>query len=118
MAKKDYNQQFWENRNAWLYELARDARLSANAVRIGLIIGTFVSADNRETVKPGYAWLMKAAGINSKTTIASAIRQLIEFRYLDAMRRQRMNTAYSLPFDGETCWKRGFENPQSPENGL
>jgi len=118
MSRKDYNQQFWENRNAWLYELARDARLSANAVRIGLLIGTFVSADRRESVKPGYAWLMKASGINSKTTISNAIHALIGHGYLDAMKRQRMNTAYSLPFDGCDCWAKRSENPQSPENGL
>ena len=104
MAEKDYNQQFWENRNAWLYALARDVRLSSNAVRIGLLIGTFVSAMTREEVKPGYEWLMKASGINSKTTISKALDQLVTFEYLHARRRQRMTTAYSLPFLGSAPW--------------
>lgn len=116
--QEKYNRTYWENRNAWLYAIARDTRLSANAVRIALLIGTFVQAWSREEVRPGIEWIRKTAGIGSKTTVVKAVRELLELQYLRAIKLRRLNTMYALPFDGMEPWSPPSKNPQSTETVL
>jgi hypothetical protein len=103
-----YPKQFWTNRNHWLFLLARDENLSAVAVRVGLLFGTFFKPDTAsrqgETLKPGYDWLMKSACLGSRTTLSKALRELEENGFLVAEKRYHANTVYRLPFDGESEW--------------
>ena len=104
-----YPKQFWTNRNHWLFMLARDEKLSANAVRVGLLFGTFFKPDtagkNGEALKPGYDWLMRSACLGSRTTLSKALRELEDNGFLLAEKRFHANTVYRLPFDGEGEWK-------------
>lgn len=110
-AADPYKILFWKNRNQWLYALARDKNLKPISVRVALLFGTFIVPDAREAVSPGYDWLMRNAHIGSRSTLASALDELVKHGYLDVMRRSHNPNRYSLPFDGDTAW----ENPQSTE---
>jgi hypothetical protein len=97
---------FARNRVEWFYRLARDARINASAVRVGLVIGTFLNEDRNE-VRPSYSWLMEAACIKNKSTLSNALTQLEKTEYLviDRFGGQCRN-AYGFPFDDETLWSK------------
>lgn len=99
-----YLKTFWQNRNEWLYKLARDKNLGANAVRVGVIFGTFFNPDCREKLRPGYEWLMNASNIGSKSTMAKALKELITNGYLVVEKNHHETTSYRLPFNGEAMW--------------
>ncbi len=109
-----YKITFWKNRNQWLYELARDKNLKPISVRVALLFGTFIVPDVREEVAPGYNWLLKNANIGSRSTLSSALDELVKNGYLDVRRMSHNPNRYSLPFDGEHEWRKS----QSTEIGL
>lgn len=102
-APDPYVIQFWKNRNHWLYELARDARLKPVSVRIGLLFGTFFGPD-REYLMPGYDWLMKNGHVKSRTTLSQALKELEDTGYLLMERNWHSRNSYRLPFDGDLAW--------------
>ena len=108
-AADPYKILFWKNRNQWLYELARDKNLKPVSVRVALLFGTFIVPDVREYVSPGYVWLMKNGNIGSRSTLSSALDELVKNGYLEVTRRSHNPNRYCLPFDGEGEWKK----PQS-----
>lgn len=105
-AADPYKILFWKNRNQWLYELARDKNLKPISVRVALLFGTFIMPDVRESVAPGYEWLMKNAHIGSRSTLSSALKELEKFGYLDLMRQSHNANRYYLPFDGDSTWEK------------
>lgn len=110
----DYAERYNRNRVSWLYALARSEKVSANAVRVGLLFATFFNVDEREILKPSYTWLMNASHIKSRTSLSRALRELEAAGFLEIDRMHRYNNQYRMPFDGETVWTE----PLSPESGL
>lgn len=105
MDKEKYASVWWQNRNRWLYELARDARLKPASVRVALLFGTFLMPESREYVSPGYDWLMKHGHIKSRSTLSSSLEELRLCGYLEMDKNFHHNTTYRFPFDGEAEWK-------------
>lgn len=103
----DYAERYNRNRVEYLYRLAREPRLSAVAVRVGLLFATFTNADDREEVRPKYDWLMSAAHIRSRTTLSKALKELETEGYLETRKYVGFATFYSLPFDGDEEWSPG-----------
>ena len=94
------------NRVQWLYELARCQEIDSNAVRVGLVIGTFLNEDRVE-IRPGYGWLMKTCRIRSRTTLSKALKALKAQGFLEIDNfggDQRL--LFAFPFDGEKPWSR------------
>lgn len=89
----------------WLYQLPRRKGLSASAVRVGLLFGTFLQSDDREEVSPGYDWIMTNAHLSSRTTVSKALAELEKDGMLCVERTHRYRNHYHLPFDGEEEWK-------------
>lgn len=99
----DYVATWNRNRVSWLYALARSEKLGAAAVRVGLLFGTFLQADERESVKPSYDWLCDNAHM-SRATLAKAIKELKAAGFLDVTTYHAEGNHYSMPFDGESEW--------------
>jgi hypothetical protein len=100
----DYEDVYNRNRVTWLYEAARSPKLSAPAVRVGLLFATFMNAGKgRERVRPKYEWLMGNAHM-SRGTLAKALKELEDAGFLMIERYRRQCSYYSLPFDGEALW--------------
>lgn len=110
----DYAATYNRNRVTWLYEVARSPKLGANAVRIGLLFATFFQPEDREELKPSYEWIMGAAHIKSRSTVARALKELEDAGFLEIERYHRYQSHYWMPFDGEALWSP----PLSPKNGL
>ena len=102
----NYNDQYNWNRVEWLYQLARSKKLDATAVRVGLLFATFLNAEDRETVRPSYEWIMENARIRSRTTLSRALKALEDEGFLVIARMRRYRSEYSMPFDCEAHWKR------------
>lgn len=100
----DYAEQWNRNRVDWLYRLARAENLGSNAVRVGLLFGTFLQPEEREEVRPGYDWLMKNARLRGRATLAKALAELETAGYIVIHRMHRYRSAYSMPFDGNGPW--------------
>lgn len=102
----DYAERFNRNRVQWLYELAREKSIGPNAVRVGLLFGTFFQADEREEVRPSYDWIMENAHIGNRSTVAKALKELEKAGFIEIARLHRYRSSYSFPFDGENDWVR------------
>lgn len=100
----DYNEIFNRNRIEWLYQAARSPKLSASAVRVGLLFATFVQPESRELLTPGYRWIMDNAHI-SKATLSKALKELEFEGFLTIERVASYRSHYSLPFNGDAVWK-------------
>lgn len=101
----DYAALYNRNRVTWLYEAPRSKELSAEAVRVGLLFATFCQED-REEVSPSYEWIMEKACIRSRSTLSKALKQLDAAGFLRIERMHRYRNHYSMPFDGDSVWKR------------
>lgn len=99
----DYQELWSRNRVEWLYQLARCPDIGAPAVRVGLLFGTFFRAEDRESLRPGYDWLMKNAHM-SRATVAKAIKELEAAGFLVVDRIHRYRSTYYMPFDGDAVW--------------
>ena len=100
----DYDDVYNRNRVTWLYEAARSPKLSAPAVRVGLLFATFMNpSKGRERVRPKYEWLMEYARI-SRPTLAKALKELEAAGFLVIERYRRQCSYYSMPFDGDAVW--------------
>lgn len=100
----DYSATYNRNRVTWLYEAARSPKLSASAVRVGLLFATFFNADTRETVNPSYEWLMENAHM-SRATLAKALKELEAAGFIQIHRLHRYRSQYEMPFNGDEPWK-------------
>lgn len=108
----DYAAQFNQNRVSWLYAAARSPKLSASAVRVGLLFATFIQPEDRESVSPSYEWLMENARLKSRSSLSKALKELEDAGFLLIHRFHRYRNQYELPFDGDSPWTL------SPKNGL
>lgn len=97
-----YAEIYNRNRIKWLYEIAR-SDVSAKAVKVGLLFATFLQPEDREEVRPGYAWIMRNARV-SRGTLARCIKELEEKGYLHVHRIDSYRSWYAMPFEGETEW--------------
>ena len=102
----DYAATYNRNRGNWLYELARDGKVSATGVRVGLLFATFFVAESREEVGPSYEWIMESAHVANRNSVSKAIKQLESAGFLLVYRMHRYRNRYSMPFDGEKDWNR------------
>lgn len=102
----DYKELWSWNRVEWLYQLARSKKLGASAVRVGLLFGTFMQAEDREEVRPSYEWIMENARV-SRPTLAKALAELEAANFICIERFHRYRSAYSMPFDGHRKWAVG-----------
>lgn len=101
----EYAELWNRNRVDWLYRLARSERLGSNAVRVGLLFGTFLQPEEREEVRPSYEWLMENARLKHRATLAKALRELEAAGFIRIARFHRYRSTYSMPFDGESIWR-------------
>lgn len=100
----NYDDVYNRNRVTWLYAAARHPKLSAAAVRVGLLFATFMNpSKGRERVRPKYEWLMENAHM-SRPTLAKALHELEASGFLEIERYRRQCSYYSMPFDGEALW--------------
>lgn len=99
----DYVATWNRNRVDWLYSLARSKKLGAPAVRVGLLFGTFLQPDTRETVHPSYDWLCQNAYI-SRGTLSKALKELKSAGFLAVDTYHAEGSYYSMPFDGDAVW--------------
>jgi DNA-binding transcriptional ArsR family regulator len=103
----DYEAIYSRNRVTWLYEAARSPKLSASAVRVGLVFATFMNpSTGRERVRPKYEWLMKAAHM-SRATLAKSLKELEDAGFIEVVRYRRSGNYYTMPFDGTALWRPG-----------
>ena len=109
-----YTKQWNENRVDWLYQLARCGEISAAAVRVGLLFGTFLQPEDRESVHPKYQWLVDNAHM-SRSTVSKALDELEGAGFLEVERFHAEANHYSMPFDGEGEWQRKRTKPYSPK---
>lgn len=103
----DYADIWNRNRVDWLYRLARAENLGSNAVRVGLLFGTFLQPEEREEVRPSYEWLMANARLKHRSTLAKALRELEAAGFICIHRLHRYRSTYSMPFDGDAVWRPG-----------
>lgn len=101
----DYNEIYKRNRIEWMYQAARSPKLSATAVRVGLLFATFVQPEIRETLNPGYKWIMENARIKSRPTLTSALVELEDAGFLKIERFASYRSHYSMPFTGDELWE-------------
>ena len=107
----DYVDQWNRNRVEWLYQLPRSG-VSSAAVHVGLLFATFFQPEEREILKPGYDWIMKAAGM-CRGTVAKALAELEREGFLEIDRMHRYRNEYRMPFDGDDPWVRRPQNVAS-----
>jgi hypothetical protein len=100
----NYEDVYNRNRVTWLYEAARHPKLSAHAVRVGLLFATFMNpSKGRERVRPKFEWLEAHAHM-SRPTLVKALKELEREGFIEIERYRRQCNYYSMPFDGEAVW--------------
>lgn len=106
----DYSEIYNRNRIEWMYQAARSPKLGATAVRVGLLFATFVQPETRETLNPGYKWVMENAHIKSRETMANALHELEDAGFLEIKRYTSYRSHYKMPFDGNEIWDHQYDN--------
>jgi hypothetical protein len=114
--EKTYAEIFSRNRIAWFYEIARSG-VSPAAVKVGLLVATFVNPERREEVSPSYAWIAETAKL-SRPTIGRCIEELVRAGFLDVVKYPGHRISFSLPFSGDAEWLKPVPKMASEIEGV